>query len=243
MSFSRKRRSGFTLAETLVTVAIIAVLAAVVVPAVTQQLGKGDAPAFTSSVGALRTAVTSFVSDVRKFPGDVEDLQSAITGADADIDAVAYSSPVQARWKGPYENSGNSTGQIGVGYGWTTVSTLADSGGFLVLRLLQTNADTTDAHTLDVAVDGGNGGLTGLVRYNPTTSGTAALTPANKVSLYLMSSARYISELKKEGRDESRGPLAFRASIEREHLFCGELAPLRPQSVTARDAQTPNRPG
>ncbi|MEK7401684.1 MAG: prepilin-type N-terminal cleavage/methylation domain-containing protein [Gemmatimonadota bacterium] len=199
------KRGGFTLPEVLVTVAIIAVLAAAVVPAVTQQLGKADAPAFDASMGSLRTAISSFVSDVRRFPGKIDDLQTAPT-ASTDFDlsgnglgagagtlsplGTAFTSSVVARWRGPYENSSNATGQVGVGYGWTTVNAFRDSLGFLVVDLTKSGADSTDAHELEAAIDGSSAGsnLTGLVRYKIGVG--AALLPANTVYIHLMSSAR-----------------------------------------------------
>ncbi len=54
-------RRGFTLPEILVTVTVIAVLAAVVVPAVTQYVNKGDAPASSSDIDQVRTAITGFI--------------------------------------------------------------------------------------------------------------------------------------------------------------------------------------
>ena len=197
--FSRgNRRSGFTLPEVLVTVAIVAVLAAMVVPAVTQQLGKGDTPATEGSINSLRTMITSFVSDVRKNPGDVEDLQVAITGADFELfedgdgtGAPTYSAAVQARWRGPYEASGSTTGQIDIGYGWRTTGVLMDSLGYVVVVLTKSaGADSTDANelerALDVAAAGSN--LTGMVRYE--NGALTALDPANQVRLFLMSSRR-----------------------------------------------------
>ena len=187
----RNRRSGFTLPEVLVTVAIVAVLAAMVVPAVTQQLGKADAPSFNASVGSLRTAVTSFVSDVRKWPGDLEDLQVQPDGTDLDLDAVAYSTAYQNRWRGPYENSGNAAGIIALGFGWTTTNVVSDSLGYFVVQITKAaGADSTDAHELEAAIDGSSAGsnLTGVVRYK-LGAGTALDDP-NMVSLFLMGSAR-----------------------------------------------------
>jgi len=193
----RGRRSGFTLPEVLVTVAIVAVLAAMVVPAVTQQISKGDAPAFMGSVTSLRTAIASFASDVRKLPGEISQLSVDIDDADPPTEedlattvdgGVAYSEAIAGRWRGPYESSGSTTGIIPMGFGWSTADDLVDLNGYIVVSLTKTGAVITDAVELDNAVDGGNGAAAGLVRWDAT--GAPALTPANTISLYLMSSAR-----------------------------------------------------
>lgn len=201
----RQRRSGFTLPEVLVTIAIVAVLAAIVVPAVTQQIGKADAPSFNSSLGSFRTAITSFVADVKKFPGKVDDLQvkpTAITDFDLSADGVgaaagtgapqgtAFSTAVANRWRGPYENSGNVTGQIPLGYGWTTTNALYDSSGYVVAAITKASADSIDAVELDAAIDASNGPNTGIVRWKTATAGSPPLSPAATIRLFVMSSAR-----------------------------------------------------
>src|SRR5688500_6291508 len=95
------RKSGFTLPEVLVTVAIVAVLAAIVVPTVTSQLGKADAPGLASSIGSLRTGVTAFVSDVKKFPRRLSHLANSVGAADSALGLAVYGSG-SAKWKGPY---------------------------------------------------------------------------------------------------------------------------------------------
>jgi prepilin-type N-terminal cleavage/methylation domain-containing protein len=189
------RRSGFTLPEVLVTVAIVAVLAAMVVPAVTQQIGKADVPTFQTSMGSLRTAITSFVSDVKAFPGQVDHLQTDIATTDytlsilgAGVGAPLYTQSQVDKWKGPYDNSGSATGAITLGMDWQTTNVLMDSLGYLVVEITKTNADSTDAALLDIAIDGTNSKTTGLVRWELGTG--AALDPANKIRLFLMSSAR-----------------------------------------------------
>ncbi len=193
---NRAGRSGFTLPEVLVTVAIVAVLAAVVVPAVTQQLGRADAPAFNASMNNLRTAITSFASDVRQLPGEVSQLGNAITTLDArlaqTVDSVGaeYSTAFVNRWRGPYESSGISTGVLEIGDGWLTADNLRDSvgTGYLVAYLTRTGAVESDAIALDAAVDNGNGATEGFIRWDD--GATPALTPVNTVFLFLMSSAR-----------------------------------------------------
>lgn len=193
---NRAGRTGFTLPEVLVTVAIVAVLAAVVVPAVTQQISKADAPAFSASVGSLRTSITSFVSDVRALPGELEHLQRQILVADFTLfgdgtgtGAPTYTASQAARWRGPYDNSGSIVGNMVMGMGWQTTNVLMDSLNYLVVEITKTaGADATDAVELDEAIDGGNGATTGLVRWEVGVA--PALDPLNRIRLFLMSSAQ-----------------------------------------------------
>lgn len=106
---SSRAAKGFTLAEVLVTVAIIAVLAAVVVPAVTGQMDKGDLGRISNDIANLRTGVEQFVSDVRKYPGSIGQLTRSIATTDKDITATLYTSGYTSRWKGPYINKDYST--------------------------------------------------------------------------------------------------------------------------------------
>lgn len=188
--FSNRNRHGFTLPEVLVTVAIVAVLAAIIVPAVTQQVSKGDAPAFHGSVSSLRTALASFAADVRKLPGEVSQLGDAIVATtDEDLattrdGGVGYTASVVTRWRGPYESSGAALGVLPLGMGWQTEDDLVDSLRYVVVTLVKQGAPATtaDAIELDAAVDGGNGATTGIIRWD-----AAAPTVAK---LFLNSSAR-----------------------------------------------------
>ena len=101
------RRSGFTLPEILVTVAVVAVLAAVVVPTVTQYINKGDRPASLQDIDQVRDGVTAFTADVRKYPGDLRQLTTAIVADDAQAtgftsDSVEYNATDVGHWRGAY---------------------------------------------------------------------------------------------------------------------------------------------
>jgi len=96
------RRKGFTLPEVLVTVTIVAVLAAVMVPAVINQVGKGDAPSVNQDVDGIRTAITTFAADTRHFPGRLSHLGgSTLSSIATDILGNAYGSD-NANYRGPY---------------------------------------------------------------------------------------------------------------------------------------------
>src|SRR5437764_3611113 len=70
----RSTRRGFTLGEVLVTVALVAVLAAVVLPAVGSQISKGDLGRVSSDLLTMRSAMEQFISDVRRYPNSVGQL-------------------------------------------------------------------------------------------------------------------------------------------------------------------------
>jgi prepilin-type N-terminal cleavage/methylation domain-containing protein len=103
----RKKR-GFTLVETVVTVGIIASLAAVVYPTVVKQFDAADPARGSSDLGNIRTALETFAVNVRpQLPKDIEDLanQPDLTTDSTSLGAL-YSKSEQAAWNGPYLSVG-----------------------------------------------------------------------------------------------------------------------------------------
>jgi prepilin-type N-terminal cleavage/methylation domain-containing protein len=106
------RRCGFTLPEVLVTVAVVVVLAAVLVPAVVQFAGKGDKPSLLESISTFRSALSAFHLDIGKYPADLRQLITPITTSDSWIDdsqratgtvlEQSYEASDVAKWHGPY---------------------------------------------------------------------------------------------------------------------------------------------
>jgi prepilin-type N-terminal cleavage/methylation domain-containing protein len=182
---SGQRRSGFTLPEVLVTVAIVAVLAAVVVPTVTNQMSKGDDTNLPANVSSLRSAVTAFVTDTRKYPSRIQHLQVAISDTDVDLFGNAYGTAAEAGWKGPYLSGGlkafNAAARTD-SVDWAlafAVDSLDDNGTgsgnfgtttglFIILGGVPTRAA---ALHIDSLIDAGNDSLTGSIRWKPAAGG------------------------------------------------------------------------
>jgi prepilin-type N-terminal cleavage/methylation domain-containing protein len=178
-------RRGFTLPEVLVTVTVVAVLAAVVVPAVTQYASKGDAPSTKADISQLVTAVSAFTSDVRKYPGSLLELTTAIKSSDVTADqTTVFSKADSSKWKGPY------TPSVFTASGFATISglqvevgpTIKDSANWLLVPIRKISGQDPDCSsmaTLDGAVDGPNTGASSgqIVWFGPTTSGVCVLTP------------------------------------------------------------------
>jgi prepilin-type N-terminal cleavage/methylation domain-containing protein len=100
----RRRRSGFTLLETIVTVGLISVLAAFVVPTVIQKAGIGDPVKVTNDLDAIRTAMENFANDTKVgYPNLIWELTSKPSTSNMLIDGVTPLGPGQvALWNGPY---------------------------------------------------------------------------------------------------------------------------------------------
>lgn len=102
--YRTRRRAGFTLIETVVTVGLLAVLAAFVVPTVIQKAGAGDPVKVQNDLNTIGTAIESFVSDTKAgIPHQISSLTSKPTaGVDALIDSTLININQAAIWNGPY---------------------------------------------------------------------------------------------------------------------------------------------
>ena len=67
-------KRGFTLIETVVTVGIIATMAAVVIPQISKQFDAADPTRLQNDLKNLQSAVETFNVNVKVMPGDIDDL-------------------------------------------------------------------------------------------------------------------------------------------------------------------------
>jgi type IV pilus assembly protein PilE len=189
---TRRGRDGFTLIEVLVTLILLAVLAAAVFPVVTQQSDQGDPVRVASDLAAMRTGVEQFRLDVRpNYPQDLEDLVYPLSvQSDQALGSTAYSNPT--KWKGPYIDAGltevisatpsPSTQTIGTAFDALIQPALVcvDPTGsaavtcavnkFVAIEVTQ--LDSVEARKLEGQVDGTAGGVnqTGKFRYPAATN-------------------------------------------------------------------------
>ncbi len=108
-----RQRRGFTLIETIVTVGLISVMAAFVVPSVLKKADAADPVKVATDLNSISTAIQSFASDVKgALPGDLEDLTdplmtngtcNTINPCDSTVTHVNIFTVAQAAlWRGPY---------------------------------------------------------------------------------------------------------------------------------------------
>ena len=169
------RRRAFTLPEVLVTVAIVAVLAAVVVPAVTSQLDKADGPSLESTIGSLRTGVTAFVTDVRKYPRQLSDLNNAIGANDSSIFVnTTYGATGAAAWRGPYTSFSVAVNDsLPLGMSLKAFDSLVVDNNLVRMNLTGVNTHA-DVSAIDTLIDGATGNAAGNLQWT-NTSGVVSL--------------------------------------------------------------------
>jgi general secretion pathway protein G len=103
MLSTRKRRAGFTLAEVLVAVFIVAALAAVTVPTVKARLDAAKTTALSNELRTLRDAMLQFRTHVGRYPSRIRFLANApVATSNSDPCGTAYTAANVAAWRGPY---------------------------------------------------------------------------------------------------------------------------------------------
>ena len=74
MTISRSVQSGFTFIELVIAIAILAILALIVGPAVMVQLEKARVSGTTSNLKSLKTAIDTFKVETARYPTKLRDL-------------------------------------------------------------------------------------------------------------------------------------------------------------------------
>ncbi|MGH7618754.1 MAG: type II secretion system protein [Gemmatimonadaceae bacterium] len=103
-----RRQAGFTLIETIVTIGLLAVIAAFVVPTVIQKAGAGDPVKVQNDLTAIQTAIETFATDSKAgFPRLLVSLTSrpAVTAQLIDLSSggtLAMTAAEVTAWNGPY---------------------------------------------------------------------------------------------------------------------------------------------
>lgn len=204
----RSNKKGFTLPEILVSITLVAILAAVVVPTITSQIRKGDPTRIGSEFMAIRGGVEQFLSDVRRYPADMGQLTQVITSSQTPLvgtGAATYGNPEIARWRGPYlSKDGTAALKTGYSLSFNTAfdtATLATSGTgscsgascgqkYMILSVPMTNGnDSLSILELDKQFDDGTL-TTGVIRYrtcaNSEPAACSPSTAADTIKLLLM---------------------------------------------------------
>jgi prepilin-type N-terminal cleavage/methylation domain-containing protein len=146
-----RMKRGFTLIETVVTVGIVAAMAAVVIPQVAKQFDAADPTRIQNDLKNLQTAVETFNVNVKAMPGDLDDLANPILALEDTSLTVAatglptFTDPSQTGlWKGPYVD-------IAVANDISTDESMVSGFGARILDSFVCYNSTTDEHGVSEA--------------------------------------------------------------------------------------------
>jgi type IV pilus assembly protein PilE len=182
-----KRALGFTLMEILVALAIMAVLAAVIVPSLSQQIRSSNSTGLSQNLQSINNALQKYREDVGYYTQDLT-LLTTKPSAPASTDAcgTTLSSSDVALWDGPYLTLAISSN--GIQSGDAVISTTltrspANTSNSTVLEgtltVLADGVTSKVADDVEAQFDASstNSITTGTVRYSSTTSQLTFVIP------------------------------------------------------------------
>lgn len=110
MSSTDHCRGGFTLAEMLVAMALLAVLSALVTPSMLVNIGKGERSRVAEDLQSTATSAQMFNTDLKRWPSTMGQLASTVGATDTDVLNEQYGATLASRWNGPYFDRGGDIG-------------------------------------------------------------------------------------------------------------------------------------
>jgi len=174
------RRAGFTAVEILIAVAIVAILAAVTVPAIRTRLSSGDGDAIVAEFQNLEQALQAFQENTTTYPHTLDELTdlptTPLTSCNANMSATQIS-----RWRGPYVTrpiTGNYTVTADVTVENTLVrDTIPASSALLDIKMDNVEQDVANQveRDLDGAISGSSS-TTGAVTWATSSGSLVTLT-------------------------------------------------------------------
>lgn len=173
----KRMRRGFTLAEVITAMAVIAILSAVTVPVVRNRMQDAYEDSLIAEFDNLASAITAYRQDIGKYPPDLDYLTSFRANTDRfDRCQVALTAADTLSYRGPYINRFITNS---VGYVVATKDTVLDSlytmptanpGIGIVIQ----GPDTLTAHDIDLKVDGSIDKASGTIQWvNAGSAGKA----------------------------------------------------------------------
>ena len=148
-------RRGFTLAEVLVAMTLIAVLAAVIVPTMRGRLQDGYEDALVGELSSLATAINAYRQDVGHYPPQLDYL-TALPATPGDFCGHNLSASDSANWRGPYVSRAITTAASYTVFQKDSVQdALARPIGMPnIIQIVITGPDTSTARSVDLKIDG-----------------------------------------------------------------------------------------
>lgn len=185
---------GFTMMEVIVTLAIMAVLTAVLLPALNNKLRDSRTTALSSTFLGLSQGIAEFKRATTRYPSSLLLLTNTPTSSDLDICGNVLSTTPASLWRGPYSSRVITSNGISMGDGVIPTGLRRVTAGSSTFLLID-GADVEIATVTDLEsqLDGSPSDLTaGTIRATSSSipaTGTSALINAPDAGSYNVSYA------------------------------------------------------
>ena len=181
-----RRHRGFTLAEVLVTVALLAVLAGVTIPAIMSRLTNSKGQTLARELADLGSGLRAFNSDLGTYPRYLNMLysisDSVKTYCSTDIPLVVknLTAGQQSRWRGPYV-SRIITADYAIDAGTVLNKVKRDAtDNPITLQVTVTGVDSDIAAAAEETIDGPGGNYsTGFFRWDGSDASYRISVPSS----------------------------------------------------------------
>ncbi len=179
---SPRRRRAFTVIEILVTLGILAIVAAILIPALRPRVNDAHASGIIDSINQIRQGVHAYKEDVGWYPRSLIQLQSRPPTGLAPVTAICgqtlTSAHFTATWKGPYIAQRIESFGIQVGNSTISASLAYDplaapvGGGLGQIVVSVSSVDRAVWEITDLAFDSQLGQSDGAVQWTETPLGS-----------------------------------------------------------------------
>jgi prepilin-type N-terminal cleavage/methylation domain-containing protein len=182
-----RHRCGFTAVEILVSLAIVAVLSAIVVPEIIGRIRESRTSALSQTLFGLTQGIAEYKKAVTRYPSELSLLTTApVAGTSTDACGVVLSATNSNNWRGPYVSRQLLATGIPMGDGNISNTLERITGPPTYLLINVTNVDTEIALLLEAELDAPPpvvpNPATGTIRYTTPAAGQVTLSYSIPIS-------------------------------------------------------------
>ena len=177
---SDRTTRGFSLVEILVALAIIAAVAAILIPGVANRVRQSESSSIAATLDALRAGILEYRADVRRYPTNLQYLSEQPANAE-DICGRDVPAGFLANWKGPYVNRPITAAGLKVAdativdaISLSPLTFTATTSGELTIQVQE--VDSAVARSIERGVDTTLDFATGTIRWTDVSGGRGTLS-------------------------------------------------------------------
>lgn len=186
-SSAKPTKRGFTAIEIVVSLAIVAVLSAIVVPQIMGRVRESRRSALSQTLFGLSQGIAEYKKAVTRYPSQLVLLTTKPTIASTDACGAALSAVNVNNWRGPYVSRQLLATGIAMGDGniSNTLRRIAGPPSYLLMDVTGVDRDVALflEEELDAPPPAPADSLSGTIRFTPAAVGIHPPAPAGTVNL------------------------------------------------------------